>query len=144
MDKLSVFLHVVVALVFVGPVITFVSASPRAIRKGMERLPTVRFLHRNTKIYGWASLLIVLTGGFAGGVSKRHEMDELWISLSIALYIVVFVLLLIVMRLQDTAIERIEEGQTAVPQAAKIGMFGGIAGSLVIVILALMIWKPGA
>ncbi len=144
MSDLTIFLHVLVALVVIGPVLVTIGATPRLIRGGSDKLPALRWVHRTTTIYGWGWLLVFVTGMVAGATSKDHKLSEFWVSLSTALLFVAFVLLLVVVKWQRDAIRRIDKGDDATPFAAKIGAFGGIASLLVVVVLGLMIWKPGS
>ncbi|MCU1678171.1 MAG: hypothetical protein JWM93_2929 [Frankiales bacterium] len=144
MSELTVFLHVLVVLVVVGPVLVAVGATPQLIRGAGDKLAALRWAHRTTTVYGWGWLLILVTGMVAGATSKDHELDEFWISLSAALLFVAFVLVVVVMRWQRGAITHIDRGDDASSYAGKIAAFGGIASLLIVGILALMIWKPGA
>ena len=144
MSLFTVFLHVFVVLVVIGPVIVTIGATPRLIRGGSDKLGALRWVHRTTALYGWGWLLVIVTGLLAGGTSAEHKLSEFWISLSSALFFTAFVLLVVVMRWQRTAIHRIDKGEDATSYAGKIAAFGGIASLLVLVVLGLMIWKPGA
>jgi len=144
MSDFTVFLHVLVVLVVIGPVLMAVGATPRLIRGGSDKLQSLRWVHRTTTIYGWGWLLVFVTGMAAGATSKDHKLSEFWISLSAALLFVAFVLLVVVMKWQRDAISRIDKGTDATPLAGKLAAFGGIASLLIVVILGLMIWKPGA
>ena len=132
------------ALVLIGPVLVTVGATPRLIRGGADKLGALRWVHRTTTIYGWAWLAVIATGFFAGATSKDHKLDEFWISLSSALFFTALVLLVVVMRWQRTAIHRIDKGEDATSYAGKIAAFGGISSLLVVVVLGLMVWKPGS
>lgn len=88
--------------------------------------------------------------------------DQLWISLSFLLFIVIAVVALAVLvpshrRLNELAGELVATGPGGAggsgrpPQLAqmeqlgrKMAMFGGIVNLLVIITIGLMIWKPGA
>lgn len=143
MHTFFVFLHILAAIVFVGPVIVIASATPRLIRKGDERLGALRWAHRTTKIYAWGSLLVFATGLVAGLTDDDVDLGAFWLSASMALFFVAWVLMLYVARQQDGAIERIEKGDSPATYAQRIGAMGGIASLLWIGVLALMIWQPG-
>lgn len=144
MSNFAVFVHVLSVLVVIGPVLVSVGATPPLIRGGADKLGALRWLHRTTTIYGWAWLAVFATGMFAGATSTDHKLDEFWISLSAALFFTAFVLLVVVMRWQRTAISRLDKDEDATPYAGKIAAFGGIASLLVLVVLGLMVWKPGS
>ncbi|MDQ1703227.1 MAG: putative integral rane protein [Frankiaceae bacterium] len=144
MSDFTLFVHVLVVLVVIGPVLMSVGATPRLIRGGSDKLQSLRWVHRTSTIYGWGWLLIFVTGIAAGASSEDHKLDEFWISLSAALLFVAFVLLLVVIKWQRDAIARIDRGDDALPFAGKIAAFGGIASLLVVAILGLMVWKPGS
>ena len=144
MSNFAVFLHILAVTVLIGPVLVTVAATPRLIRGGSDKLQSLRWLHRTTTIYGWAWLLVFATGMLAGATNKEHKLDEFWISLSAALFFTALVLVVVVMRWQRSAIQRIDKGEDATPYAGKIAAFGGIASLLVVGILGLMVWKPGS
>ncbi len=112
-DRLLLILHVGFAIFALGPITAATMATPRYIRRADASV--VRYLNRMTRIYGLMTLAI-----FLFGLLLAHgKFDKVWLSASMTLFIVAFVLLLIVERDQRKALHKIElaaaEGRTATP-----------------------------
>jgi hypothetical protein len=158
-DRLLLVFHIGFAIFTLGPVTAVTTATPRYLRRG--NVGTVRYLNRATRIYGLATLLV-----FALGVAlARAEFDQAWISASMTLFIVAFVLLLIVERDQRKAVRKLEPPREEPPAAedadkpqdgdeqptdprelvkmeiGRISMLSGIVALIWIVILFLMVWN---
>jgi hypothetical protein len=85
-------------------------ATPRYIRK--RNIVVVSYLYRITRIYVLASLLTLILGLII--TQLLHLFSKPWISTSITLYVVAFVLLVLIMRDQRKAI-------TALAAAERLG-----------------------
>ena len=138
---LVLFLHILAAIVTLGPLTVATAATPRALRGGAESLPLAVWLHRTTRVYGLATLAVLLLGlGLAGD----RGFNRFWVAASIALYLVALGLLLAVVdRDQRTGIEAVRQGASAAVQAARVASVGGAVALIWVVVLALMVWKPG-
>ncbi|TDD84890.1 hypothetical protein E1293_12225 [Actinomadura darangshiensis] len=101
-DRILLFLHIGFAIFTLGPLTAATMSTPRYIRK--RNVVVVRYLHRTTQIYGVATLGIFLFGlGLAQG-----EFDQVWLTVSMTLFVVALVLLLIVERDQRKAAHLLE------------------------------------
>ncbi|MFI0371415.1 hypothetical protein ACH35V_26415 [Actinomadura sp. 1N219] len=110
-DRLLLFLHIGFAIFTLGPLTAATMSTPRYIRK--RNVTVVRYLHRTTQIYGIGTLGIFLFGlALAEG-----DLSEVWLSVSMTLFVVALVLLLIVDRDQRKAV-RLLEAATAEPRTA--------------------------
>lgn len=101
-DRLLMILHIGFAIFALGPVTAATMATPRHIRRGEASV--VRNLNRTTRIYGLLTLGIFLFGALLA----HGKFDQMWLSASMTLFIVAFVLLFIVERDQRKAIHKIE------------------------------------
>lgn len=121
-DHVVLWLHVVAAIFTIGPGTAAIMSTSRYIRK--RNTVVVGYLYRITRIYVLASLLTLILGLII--TQLLHLFSKPWISTSITLYVVAFVLLVLIMRDQRKAIAalaaaerlgdgtgRSEEAQTA-------------------------------
>jgi Ca2+/Na+ antiporter len=101
-DRLLMILHIGFSIFAIGPITAATMATPRHIRRGDTDV--VRHLNRNTRIYGLLTL-----GIFLFGLLLAHgKLSQVWLSASMTLFIVAFVLLLIVERDQRKALHKLE------------------------------------
>ncbi|WP_395104370.1 hypothetical protein [Actinomadura sp. SCN-SB] len=106
-DRLLLVLHIGFAIFTLGPLTAATSVTPRYIRR---RDPAVvRFLNRNTRIYGLGTLGVFLFGLFLG----QGRMDEIWLVVSMTLFVVALVLLLLVERDQRKAAQLLERAEAS-------------------------------
>ena len=101
-DRLLLILHIGFAIFALGPITAATMATPRYIRRGEASV--VRYLNRATRVYGLLTL-----GIFLFGLLLAHwKLNQAYLSASMTLFIVAFVLLLIVERDQRKALHKIE------------------------------------
>jgi uncharacterized membrane protein len=101
-DRILLFLHIGFAIFTLGPLTAATMSTPRYIRE--RNVVVVRYLHRTTQIYGIGTLGIFLIGlGLAKG-----DLAEVWLTVSMTLFVVALVLLLIVERDQRKAVHLLE------------------------------------
>jgi uncharacterized membrane protein len=113
-DHAVLWLHVTAAIFTIGPGTAAIMSTPRYIRK--QNTVVVGFLHRTTRIYTFASLLTLVFGLILTGMT--HKFSQWWISVSLTLFVVAFVLLLIILRDQHKALRMLEAAEKgAVPTA---------------------------
>jgi predicted lipid-binding transport protein (Tim44 family) len=113
-ERLWVWLHVAFVIFTIGPVTIATMSTPRYIRAG--NIGVLRYLSRMTRIFGAASLGVLLFGIIAG--QSLHDMAKTWITASLTLFVVALVLLVLIMRDQRRAIAALETAQAAPAQAA--------------------------
>lgn len=101
-DRLLLFLHIGFAIFTLGPLTAATMSTPRYIRK--RNVVVVRYLHRTTQIYGVATL-----GIFLFGIAlAKGDLAQVWLTVSMTLFVVALVLLLIVERDQRRAAHLLE------------------------------------
>jgi hypothetical protein len=98
-DRAIVWLHIVAAVFAIGPGTAAILATPRYIRK--RNVVVLGYLRRVTRVYAFASLLVLVFGLIAAQLLK--DFSKPWLSASITLYVVAAVLLVLIMRDQGKA-----------------------------------------
>jgi hypothetical protein len=132
-DHTILWLHITAAVFTIGPGTAAIMSTPRYIRK--RNTVVVGYLLRTTRIYSFAALLTLVFGLVLTGMT--HKFSQWWISVSLTLFIVAFVLLLLVIRDQRKALTALDAAETAtagaatavVPAAQAATAAGGGAGS---------------
>ena len=105
-DHAVLWLHLVAAIFTIGPGTAAIMSTPRYIRR--QNTVLVGYLYRTTRIYSIAALLTLIFGAVLAGMT--HKFSQWWISVSLTLFVVAFVLLMLIIRDQRTAL-------TALPTA---------------------------
>jgi Ca2+/Na+ antiporter len=101
-DRLLMTLHIGFAIFALGPITAATMATPRYIRRGDAGV--VRYLNRATRIYGLLTL-----GIFLFGLLLAHgKFSKVWLSASMTLFVVAFVLLVLIERDQRKALHKLE------------------------------------
>jgi hypothetical protein len=108
-DHAILWLHVSAAVFTIGPGTAAIMSTPRFIRK---RNPViVGYLFRTTRIYSLGTLLTLVFGIVLAGMT--HKFSQWWISVSLTLFVVAFVLLLLIMRDQRKALSALDRAAGA-------------------------------
>jgi uncharacterized membrane protein len=108
-DHAVLWLHVTAAVFTIGPGTAAIMSTPRFIRN--RNTAVVRYLFRTTRIYSFAALLTLIFGLILTGMT--HKFNQWWISVSLTLFVVAFVLLLLVLRYQRKALAALEAADRA-------------------------------
>ena len=126
-DRLILWLHIGVAIFTIGPVTVAMMSTPRYIRK--RDVVVVGFLHRITRVYTIASLLVFVFGLVLAGL--RDDFSKPWISISMTLFVVALVLLVLIIRDQGAAVAALRQETAAlVPAPAAIEAAGSAEGDV--------------
>ena len=147
-------LHILAAVVFVGNIITAAFWKTRADRSGnLETIAiTARSLLQADYIFTAPGLVVLLaTGIWMVGLKDWARFQEPWLGGSFVLLIITGIIWLAVLLPQQCRMVRLaQEGADAgalSPDYLKAGriwsMFGGVATLLPVLILFLMVFKPG-
>ena len=113
-DRLLLWFHIAFVIFAIGPVTIATMSTPRYIRA--RNVGVLRYLSRMTRIFGAASLGVLLFGIIAS--QSLHDMAKVWVTASLTLFVVALVLLVLIMRDQQKAIVAIEGSLAAAGAAA--------------------------
>jgi len=103
-DRLVLWLHVAFVIFTIGPVTIAIMSSSRAIRT--RNVGVLRYLTLMTRVFGAASLGVLVFGIILGQSLK--ELSKAWLTVSMTLFVVALVLLVLIMRDQRRAIAALE------------------------------------
>lgn len=106
-DHLILWLHIAAAVFTIGPGTAAIMSTPRYIRK--RNTVVVGYLYRTTRIYTFAALLTLIFGCVAA--AQLHEFSDWWISVSLTLFVVAFILLILIMRDQGKALSALARAE---------------------------------
>ncbi|WP_086867735.1 DUF2269 family protein [Streptomyces viridochromogenes] len=149
MTKFLLTLHVLAAIVAVGPVTVAASMFPPAARRvpaadGVVALGTVRLLHRVCRVYAALGVSVPVLGlatALAMGV-----LGSGWLITSITLTAAAAGLLVaFVLPRQEELLEELDAGRAVErPATVRLAMFTGIFNLLWATVTVLMIVRPGS
>jgi uncharacterized membrane protein len=135
-------LHIIVALVTMGPFLLFDLVAPGQVRAG--NAPVLRGMESLTKVLGPLTLVIVLAGVALVLHNDGYHFRQAWVAGGLLGYVVVVANgIRILGTTTARAIERIEAGEDASAEAARLRVFGAVNIVLILAILWLMVAKPG-
>jgi hypothetical protein len=137
-DKVLLWLHIAAVMFLLGPLTIATTTTPRYIRTG--DVAVLRHLHRTTRIFGLGSLLVFVFGAALG----RDHLDKPWLTASMTLFIVAIILLVIVERDQRKSISKMEANESTEVHLGRIVALSSTVGVIWLVVLALMVWRPGS
>lgn len=157
MTKIFLILHVLAAVIAVGPVTVAGSMFPAAARKAAaapgsaESVAAVRLLHRICRVYAIAGLAVPVFG-FATA-SSLHVLGSPWLIASIVLTgVAALVLALLVMPAQATVLAGLNAAGPGAASAARprrtpalrLAALTGLFNLLWATVTVLMIVRPGS
>ncbi|MFF2512126.1 hypothetical protein [Streptomyces sp. NPDC058086] len=167
MNKFLLAVHVLAAIVAVGPVTVAASMFPPSARKALaepkdaQALSTVRVLHRICRVYATVGVAVPVFG-FATA-KNMGVLGDTWLIVSIALTALAAVVLAALVLPRQTALmegmeESIEEGvgegaqgaanagasRVGPRDTARLAMFTGLFNLLWATVTILMIVRPGS
>jgi hypothetical protein len=103
-DKAILWLHIAAVVFTIGPGTAAIMSTPRYIR---SRNPViVGYLFRTTRIYAFGSLLVLIFGLILTGMT--HKFSQWWITVSLTLFVVAFILLMLILRDQRRAVTALD------------------------------------
>jgi uncharacterized membrane protein len=143
--KLLLSIHVLAAIVAIGPVTVAASMYPAAVRRG--DVPAMRTLHRICRVYAALGVIVPVFG--LATASSLGVLGDAWLLTSIALTVLAAAVLgLLVLPSQAKALSDQEKEQTEQADrgaaARRIGMLAGVFNLLWAVVVVLMITRPGS
>ncbi|MET0451540.1 MAG: hypothetical protein ABW137_06855 [Mycobacterium sp.] len=150
MQAVLLSVHVVFAILFVGPPAVAVSLFPRFVpaaadvvpppqRAGERNTAVAQVLHRVTRVYGVLAIAVPVLGIALAIVQQR--MTEVWIIIAMVLTAAAGALLAlrIVPAQRDVLARRATSAELS-----SMGMLAGIFNLLWVVVVVLMIVRPGS
>ncbi|MDT4912405.1 MAG: hypothetical protein QOC66_1533 [Pseudonocardiales bacterium] len=146
MLKLLLAAHLVLAVFAIGPLVHAATTAGRGIRQG-DAAATASS-SRVLRIYSYASVLVVLAG-LALMSQKRSgqqlgEIGDTWVWLSILLWLVAVGLVLgAIVPTLDKATKGIAEQASVVTLTGRVAALGGVVALVMLVIIVLMVYRPG-
>ncbi|NUR94840.1 MAG: hypothetical protein HOV67_06210 [Kribbellaceae bacterium] len=159
MNKFFLIVHILAAILCVGPITVAASMYPPLAKKLLASDTTattaateatgaggLQVLHRITTVYAWASLVVPLFGFALAG--SMHVMGEAWLIISIVLTLAAALVLAYLVVPAQSAVLAVaggtaEERSAVLPKAKLLSMTSGIFGLLWLIVLVLMVVKPG-
>ena len=103
-DRLWIWLHVAFVIFTIGPVAIAILSTPRYIKT--RNVPVLRYMLRTTRIFGTASLGVLVLGIVAA--QSLHKLESSWVTTAMTLFVVSLVLLVLIMRDQRRAVVALE------------------------------------
>lgn len=136
MTKLLLSLHVLVAIVAVGPVTVAASMFPAALRRADH--PAMRTLHRICRVYAAIGILVPVLGLATAGA--MGVLGSAWLLTSIFLTIAAAAVLgFLVLPSQSAALS-----SPSASLSGRLGMTAGLFNLLWAVVVVLMVVRPGS
>lgn len=149
MFELMLFLHLVTAIFLVGPLVHFATTAARGLREN-DAAATASSA-RGAKIYANVSVLVLIFGfglmsmdsPYRDGKVAEFTEPFIWLSTALALVAISLVIGAIVPAL-ELATKLIGKGEAVGYLKGKVAACGGIVGLIFLVIVWLMVYKPGS
>ena len=159
MAKFLLSLHVLVSVLFIGPVAVAVSMFPARARAALAGGPgqgsgadagSLRLLHRITQVYALLGLAVPLLG--IGTAQVMDVLGQSWLIVSMVLTaLAALSLLLFVLPAQQAAVDALEPGDAQDAEYTKavrglrlLPMTAGVFNLLWAVVVVLMVIRPGS
>jgi uncharacterized membrane protein len=149
--KFLLAVHVLAAIVAIGPVTVAASMFPPSARKALaeprdaEAVSTLRLLHRICRVYATVGVVVPVFG-FATA-STMGVLGDTWLIVSIALTaLAAVVLIALVLPRQSVIAESVwdDSGTVTHRATARLAMFTGVFNLLWATVTVLMIIRPGS
>ncbi|GAB2961187.1 hypothetical protein LWP59_04235 [Amycolatopsis acidiphila] len=139
MTKVLLSVHVLAAIVLIGPVTVAASLFPRHARA--KEVGVLRVLHRISTGYAVAGLAVPVFGIALAG--QMHVLGDAWLVISMALTAVAALLLaLVIVPGQRRVLAALEKDENA--GGPNLGMVTGLFALAWAVVVVLMIVRPGS
>ncbi|WP_406398319.1 hypothetical protein OH805_05155 [Streptomyces sp. NBC_00879] len=144
MTKFLLIVHVLAAIIAIGPVTVAASAFPAAVRRAVaepgseQALGAVRNLHRICRVYALVGVVVPVFG--LATANSLHVLGDTWLIVSIVLTVLAAsVLALLVLPGQSAVLENLGAGASA-----RLAMATGVFNLLWATVTVLMIVRPGS
>jgi hypothetical protein len=138
--KVLLSLHVLVAILAVGPVAVAASMFPPAARRGDAG--QLRLLHRICRVYAGIGIAVPVFGLATAG--SLGVLGDAWLIVSIVLTAVAAAVLVFQVLPGQEKLLSVDEGTVLTRVATRLGMATGIFNLLWATVTVLMIVRPGS
>lgn len=148
MFKIFLALHLLTAIFAVGPLVHAATTASRGLRKADAAATATAT--RTITIYSYVSTIVVIIGFGLMSMDKPNgnkagEFTDLWIWLSVVLWIAAMALALgLVTPTLQKATAAIGRGESVSPLIGRVAAAGGIVGLIFTAIVFLMVYQPGS
>ncbi|MEU9337439.1 hypothetical protein AB0D49_30480 [Streptomyces sp. NPDC048290] len=145
MTKFLLSVHVIAAIVAIGPVTVAASMFPPAARKALETpddpkaVGTVALLHRICQVYAAVGVVVPVFGLATG--SAMGVLGDAWLIVSIALTVLAAAVLMALVLPRQSALA---QGHGTRETTVRLAMFTGVFNLLWATVTVLMIVRPGS
>jgi hypothetical protein len=147
--KLLFALHLLFAIFAIGPLVHAATTASRGVRRG-DGAATVSAA-RMLRVYSYTSVLVVIVGmalmslDDPDGPGKVAEFKDLWIWLSVVLWLVAIAITLFVLVPALTKVTAtIGAAGSVAAFTARVAAAGGVVGLIFAGIVFLMVYQPGS
>lgn len=154
MQAFMLFLHIALAMGIFGWVIMAGRLAFAFKDKPREEaLPALRLANRVERMLGPATILVPLFGlGMVFSSDKYYEIGQTWVWLSLVLYGIAAALGPgVALKTENALLAKLEAAgpgataaQVAPEELKRLQLLEGILWALLVVILVMMVWRPGA
>ncbi len=140
-------LHIATAILVLGPLLAYDLVTPVLVGRGRSSVPTLRFVQSLTRALGPGVGVVFLLG--VALVLRSGEDDisfaDPWVSTSMLLLVLIALNGTFVLGgLARRAIDKLETGGDAAAERGRLWLFGSLNNVLAVLIVYLMVAKPGA
>jgi hypothetical protein len=136
--KLLLSIHVLAAILAIGPVAVAASMFPAAVRRAAEP-GTLRTLHRICRVYAAVGIVVPVFG--LATASSLGVLSDAWLIVSIVLTAIAAAVLILLILPRQNSLLTVSDDRKA---PAKLGMYTGIFNLLWATVTVLMIVRPGS
>ena len=146
--KLFLALHIIAAIIAIGPVAVAASMFPPVARRALaapgegDSAATLGVLNRICKIYALVAVAVPMFGFAAAGVMK--VTGQTWVIVSIVLTMIAAGVLGALVLPRQTALMSGDGGEATVKASKQLAMFTGIFNLLWVAVTIIMIVRPGS
>ena len=150
--EVSIFLHITAVVVGFGTTFAESIVFPVAMKMDKRHLPYVHRLQRTINTwFALPALIVVLATGFYQVDKFDFSLGDAWLSISLALVVLIALVNVAYFIPEDRKLEAMVTGDLAQGEpseeynrrAQREGIFGTLTGVALIVIVFLMVTKPG-
>jgi hypothetical protein len=146
MTKILLIVHVLAAILAVGPVAVAASMFPAVTRKALGGSPdagTLRLLHRICRVYALVGIAVPFFGLATAG--PMHVFGDAWVLVSIGLTAVAAaVLALVMLPGQRAVLSGLGNATVSSASVKRLAMTTGVFNLLWATVTVLMIVRPGS